>query len=72
MAQRDESATDDNDSVNCPPRDGLETRQKRVLPSRSRRGGPGVGSCDADVHILDALRRRGLSTFVCATHSDTV
>ncbi|KAJ7361414.1 hypothetical protein DFH08DRAFT_844060 [Mycena albidolilacea] len=28
--------------------------QKRVLPSRSRRGGPGVGNCDVDVLILNA------------------
>ncbi|KAL4062970.1 hypothetical protein V8B97DRAFT_1877236 [Scleroderma yunnanense] len=34
------------------------SRQKRVLPSRSRRGGPGVGSCDVDLMILDAQRRR--------------
>ncbi|KAG5647740.1 hypothetical protein DXG03_008463 [Asterophora parasitica] len=33
-------------------------RQKRVLPSRSRRGGPGVGNCDADVMILDTQRRK--------------
>ncbi|KAJ7109892.1 hypothetical protein C8R44DRAFT_266658 [Mycena epipterygia] len=30
-----------------------QTRQKRVLPSRSRRGGPGVGNCDVDVMILN-------------------
>lgn len=34
------------------------SRQKRVLPSRSRRGGPGIGSCDVDLMILDAQRRR--------------
>ncbi|KAG5342041.1 hypothetical protein E4T56_gene2245 [Termitomyces sp. T112] len=33
-------------------------RQKRVLPSRSRRGGPGVGTCDADMMILDTQRRK--------------
>ncbi|KIJ66240.1 hypothetical protein HYDPIDRAFT_128905 [Hydnomerulius pinastri MD-312] len=33
-------------------------RQKRVLPSRSRRGGPGIGSCDVDLMILDAQKRR--------------
>lgn len=33
-------------------------RQKRVLPTRSRRGGPGVGSCDVDLMILDAQKRR--------------
>ncbi|KAF8560081.1 hypothetical protein OG21DRAFT_24503 [Imleria badia] len=33
-------------------------RQKRVLPTRSRRGGPGIGSCDVDVMILDAQKRR--------------
>ncbi|KAH8102414.1 hypothetical protein BXZ70DRAFT_928494 [Cristinia sonorae] len=34
------------------------TRQKRILPSRSRRGGPGVGSCDVDVMILETRKRR--------------
>ncbi|KAK7063951.1 PEHE domain-containing protein [Favolaschia claudopus] len=32
----------------------LQFPQKRVLPSRSRRGGPGVGNCDVDVMILNA------------------
>ncbi|KAJ7040296.1 hypothetical protein C8F04DRAFT_251954 [Mycena alexandri] len=32
---------------------GSHLRQKRVLPSRSRRGGPGVGNCDVDVMILN-------------------
>ncbi|KAL4253577.1 hypothetical protein ABKN59_003453 [Abortiporus biennis] len=41
-----------------PTRPGLQTRQKRVLPSRSRRGGPGVGSCDVDVLILETRKRR--------------
>ncbi|TFK41859.1 hypothetical protein BDQ12DRAFT_343853 [Crucibulum laeve] len=34
------------------------SRQKRVLPSRLRRGGPGVGSCDADLMILETQRRQ--------------
>ncbi|KZT30775.1 hypothetical protein NEOLEDRAFT_1174152 [Neolentinus lepideus HHB14362 ss-1] len=34
------------------------TRQKRVLPSRSRRGGPGIGNCDVDLMILDAHKRK--------------
>ncbi|KAG6865760.1 hypothetical protein C0991_011957 [Blastosporella zonata] len=33
------------------------TRQKRVLPSRARRG-PGVGNCETDVMILETQRRR--------------
>jgi len=33
-------------------------RPKRVLPSRSRRGGPGIGSCDVDALILDAQKRK--------------
>ncbi|KAH9486293.1 hypothetical protein JR316_0000357 [Psilocybe cubensis] len=33
-------------------------RQKRVLPSRSRRGGPGVGNCDSDVLILETYKRQ--------------
>ncbi|EGN93100.1 hypothetical protein SERLA73DRAFT_189929 [Serpula lacrymans var. lacrymans S7.3] len=37
---------------------GVNTRQKRVLPSRSRRGGPGIGSCDVDLMILDAQKRK--------------
>ncbi|KAL6304859.1 hypothetical protein BKA93DRAFT_732232 [Sparassis latifolia] len=41
-----------------PTKAGMQTRQKRVLPSRSRRGGPGVGACDTDVMILDTMRRR--------------
>lgn len=36
-----------------------ETRQKRTLPVRTRRGGPGVGSCDIDMNILDTLKRTG-------------
>ncbi|KAF9270652.1 hypothetical protein L218DRAFT_1072043 [Marasmius fiardii PR-910] len=32
--------------------------QRRVLPSRSRRGGPGVGNCEADQMILDVNRRK--------------
>jgi hypothetical protein len=37
---------------------GAQIRQKRVLPSRSRRGGPGVGSCDVDLMILDTQKRQ--------------
>ena len=37
---------------------GAQNRQKRVLPSRSRRGGPGVGTCEVDVLILETLKRR--------------
>ncbi|KAA1468128.1 hypothetical protein DENSPDRAFT_833332 [Dentipellis sp. KUC8613] len=43
------------------PTSGAQGRQKRILPSRSRRGGPGMGTCDADVMILDTLRRRNES-----------
>ncbi|KAJ6609382.1 hypothetical protein B0H10DRAFT_482220 [Mycena sp. CBHHK59/15] len=41
----------DNDatSVNT----SSQIRQKRVLPSRTRRGGPGVGNCDVDIMILN-------------------
>ncbi|KAI0931572.1 hypothetical protein AcW1_001060 [Taiwanofungus camphoratus] len=41
-----------------PNKVGVQTRQKRVLPSRSRRGGPGIGSCDIDVMILETLKRK--------------
>ncbi|TDL20979.1 hypothetical protein BD410DRAFT_840942 [Rickenella mellea] len=37
----------------------LNARQKRVLPSRSRRGGPGVGGCDVDMNILEVIKRKG-------------
>ncbi|KAL0951600.1 hypothetical protein HGRIS_008278 [Hohenbuehelia grisea] len=37
---------------------GAQTRQKRVLPSRSRRGGPGVGGCDVDQMILETYKRQ--------------
>ncbi|GJE89606.1 hypothetical protein PsYK624_057100 [Phanerochaete sordida] len=40
-----------------PAKAGMQTR-KRVLPSRSRRGGPGVGGCDVDVMILETRRRQ--------------
>ncbi|KAF9567801.1 hypothetical protein CPC08DRAFT_519916 [Agrocybe pediades] len=33
-------------------------RMKRVLPARTRRGGPGVGSCDADILILETSKRQ--------------
>ena len=32
-------------ATTVPQKQGMQTR-KRVLPSRSRRGGPGVGGCD--------------------------
>jgi hypothetical protein len=35
------------------------SRKKRVLPPRPRRGGTGVGNCDADVLILDTRERQG-------------
>lgn len=39
-------------------RTGMQTRPKRVMPLRSRRGGPGVGSCDIDLMLLDMRKRR--------------
>jgi hypothetical protein len=47
-------ATPRSTNVEAPP------RQKRVLPLRSRRGGPGIGSCDVDVMILDMQKRKGM------------
>lgn len=44
-----------------------QTRQKRILPSRSRRGGPGVGSCEVDVMILDTYKRQGAPLFCLFT-----
>ncbi|TFK77409.1 hypothetical protein BDN72DRAFT_953848 [Pluteus cervinus] len=40
------------------PLSGGNARQKRVLPSRTRRGGPGVGSCEIDLLILETQKRR--------------
>ncbi|KAI0299874.1 hypothetical protein BC826DRAFT_993862, partial [Russula brevipes] len=37
---------------------GGASRPRRIMPSRSRRGGPGVGISDVDTHILETLRRR--------------
>ena len=34
------------------------SRQKRVMPSRSRRGGPGLGLCEVDNLILETQRRK--------------
>ncbi|KAI0354588.1 hypothetical protein OH77DRAFT_1504648 [Trametes cingulata] len=42
-------------------KEGMKTRQKRVLPTRSRRGGPGVGSCETDVMILETMKRKAES-----------
>lgn len=46
--------------------DNQATRQpqKRVLPSRSRRGGPGLGSADVDAIIMDAQKRKCEPLFV--------
>jgi hypothetical protein len=44
------------------PVGGPVTRQKRVLPARSRRGGPGLGNSEVDIIILDSLKRKGAST----------
>ncbi|KXN88863.1 hypothetical protein AN958_06733 [Leucoagaricus sp. SymC.cos] len=41
-----------------PTASGSNGRQKRILPSRSRRGGPGVGSCETDLMILEHQKRR--------------
>lgn len=52
----DNANSSDNTSAASAP--AANTRQKRVLPSRSRRGGPGVGSCDVDVMILETQKRK--------------
>lgn len=44
-------------AVHSPPKTGMQTR-KRVMPARSRRGGPGVGGCDVDIMILETRKRR--------------
>ncbi|GJJ13266.1 hypothetical protein Clacol_007517 [Clathrus columnatus] len=33
------------------------TTQKRILPARQRRGGPGVGSCHVDILIIETEKR---------------
>ncbi|KAI1793095.1 hypothetical protein LXA43DRAFT_1093007 [Ganoderma leucocontextum] len=38
--------------------ESISTRQRRVQPTRSRRGGPGVGTCESDVMILETMKRR--------------
>ena len=57
-ASSDANANVDGGTSATPNRLGAQTRQKRILPSRSRRGGPGVGSCDVDVMILETRKRR--------------
>ncbi|KAK0481747.1 hypothetical protein IW261DRAFT_1472252 [Armillaria novae-zelandiae] len=37
---------------------GRQTRQKRVNPSRSSKGCPGIGNCEADTLILETQRRQ--------------
>jgi hypothetical protein len=37
---------------------GMGARQKRVLPARTRRGGPGLGNCEMDVMILERQKRK--------------
>ncbi|KAN0138240.1 hypothetical protein V8E53_004129, partial [Lactarius tabidus] len=37
---------------------GGPARPRRIMPSRTRRGGPGVGISDVDTQILETLRRR--------------
>ena len=51
---------------------GVNTRQKRVLPTRATRGGPVVGTCESDVMILETMRRKCASCSVpplCAASS---
>ncbi|KAH8110627.1 hypothetical protein DFH11DRAFT_1619300 [Phellopilus nigrolimitatus] len=58
---------DDLDDCSAPPSTAgsvhTRTNQKRVLPTRARRGGPGagIGTSDTDMNILDMLKRRGES-----------
>lgn len=42
--------------------ESISTRQRRVQPARSRRGGPGVGSCESDMMILETMKRRCTSS----------
>ncbi|EIN13919.1 hypothetical protein PUNSTDRAFT_129584 [Punctularia strigosozonata HHB-11173 SS5] len=46
------------DRATSSPKPTMQTRQKRVLPSRTRRGGLGIGSTNVDQMILDAQLRR--------------
>ncbi|KAF7796568.1 hypothetical protein EIP86_007749 [Pleurotus ostreatoroseus] len=56
--KREENTPGPSTAAANTPKSGMQTRPKRVLPSRSRRGGPGVGSCDVDVMILETRKRR--------------
>ena len=58
-------ASQPHPTTNGSPKKSTPLPPKRVLPSRARRGGPGVGSCEADVMILDTLRRRRMSPHSC-------
>ena len=53
-------------------KNSASTRQKRVLPTRTGRGGPVVGMCESDVMILETMRRKCASCSVpplCAASS---
>ncbi|KAJ7293011.1 hypothetical protein C8J57DRAFT_13501 [Mycena rebaudengoi] len=43
--------------------------QKRVLPSRLRRGGPGVGNCEVDVMILNIQMNKSMEAPLIPTES---
>ncbi|KAH9980502.1 hypothetical protein BJV74DRAFT_887798 [Russula compacta] len=49
---------------------GPSTRPRRIMPSRSRRGGPGVGISDVDTHILETLRRRRENEPLIPAHTE--
>lgn len=46
------------------PQTASSTAPKRVLPTRQRRGGPGVGTCHIDLLILDTEKRASKFVFM--------
>ncbi|KLO07095.1 hypothetical protein SCHPADRAFT_1001905 [Schizopora paradoxa] len=57
----EESTPPEDISLSTAGPSATSTRQKRILPTRTRRGGPGFGNCDADQLILDSVGRKGES-----------
>lgn len=70
-ANHNSLVADDSAPMGASP-NPAQIRQKRILPSRLRRGGPGIGNCDTDVAILDVLKRQGMSQGVSVTLSANV
>lgn len=46
---------------------GPNGHQKRVMPTRVRRGGPGIGSTEVDMQILAEMKRHREYIGLCIT-----